>query len=161
MTVRFYSSTAAETTLTASITSGNTSIQVGSVTGFPVLTPYTLALDYESATEELVEVTGAAGTTLTVTRAIDSTSATAHNAGARVRHVSSARDFADSRAHENASVRSGYQVDVFRLEHCRQPGRMGELDDLTADRLDRNRKRERGFEVGPGAGCVDDPPARH
>lgn len=104
MTVRFYSSTAAETTLTASITSGSTSIQVGSVTGFPVLTPYTLALDYESATEELVEVTNAAGTTLTITRAIDSTSATAHNAGARVRHVSSARDFADSRAHENAST---------------------------------------------------------
>lgn len=102
MTVRYYSSTAAETTLTASITSGNTAIQVGSVTGFPVLTPYTLALDYESATEELVEVTNAAGTTLTVTRAIDSTSAAAHNAGARVRHVSSARDFTDSRSHENA-----------------------------------------------------------
>lgn len=104
MTVRYYSSVAAETTLNGSITAGNTSIQVASVTGFPALTPYTLALDYESANEELVEVTNAAGTTLTVTRAIDSTSAGSHNAGARVRHVSSARDFTDSRNHENSTM---------------------------------------------------------
>jgi len=102
LVVRYYSSVAPETTLTGSITSGSTSITVGSTTGFPALTPYTLALDYESASEELVQVNSAAGLTLTVTRAIDGTSATSHNAGARVRHVSSARDFADSRTHENS-----------------------------------------------------------
>lgn len=101
MVVRFYSSVAPETTLSAGITNSATSITVGSVTGFPSTTPYTLALDYEGAIEELVQVEAAAGTTLTVTRAIDGTSAAAHNAGARVRHVSSARDFADSRSHEN------------------------------------------------------------
>jgi len=103
MVVRFYSSVAPETTLSAGITNASTSIQVGSVTGFPTNTPYTLALDYEGATEELVQVNGAAGTTLTVTRAVDGTSAASHNAGARVRHVSSARDFADSRNHENSA----------------------------------------------------------
>lgn len=100
MATRYYSSVAAETTLVASITNGNTSIQIASATGLPALTPFTLALDYEAATEELVEVTAVAGTTLTVTRGIDGTSAASHNAGARVRHVSSARDFSDSRTHE-------------------------------------------------------------
>lgn len=104
MTVRYYSSVAAETTLVASITNANTSIQIASATGLPALTPFTLALDYEAATEELVEVTAVAGTTLTITRGIDGTSAASHNAGARVRHVSSARDFSDSRTHENTST---------------------------------------------------------
>lgn len=103
MTVRFYSSVAAETQLVNSITNVSTSIIVASATGLPVSFPYTLALDYEGATEELVQVTNAAGTTLTITRAYDSTSATSHNAGARVRHTSSAQDFRDSRNHENAT----------------------------------------------------------
>lgn len=102
MTVRYYSSVAPETTLSNTINNSATSITVGSTVGFPPLTPYTLALDYEGATEELVQVNSAAGTTLSVTRAIDGTSAAAHNAGARVRHVTSARDFSDSRTHENS-----------------------------------------------------------
>lgn len=103
MTVRFYSSTATETTLAATITAAATTVNVASTTGFPALTPFTLALDYEAATEELVEVTAVAGLSLTVTRSIDGTSAVAHTVGARVRHVSSARDFSDSRAHEQAT----------------------------------------------------------
>lgn len=103
MVVRFYSSVAPETTLSAGVTNASTSIQVGSTTGFPANTPYTIALDYEGAIEELVQVNAAAGTTLTVDRAVDGTSAAAHNAGARVRHVSSARDFSDSRTHENSA----------------------------------------------------------
>lgn len=101
MTVRFYSSTAQETTLQVGINNSATVILVAATTGFPASLPYTLAIDYESGTEELVDVTGAAGLSLTVTRAVDGTSAAAHSAGARVRHVSSARDFRDSRDHEN------------------------------------------------------------
>lgn len=102
MVVRYYSSVAPPTTLSAGITSGSTSIQVGSTTGFPALTPYTLSIDYGSSSEELVQVNSVGGVVLSVTRAIDGTSATSHNAGAIIRHVSSARDFADSRSHENA-----------------------------------------------------------
>ncbi len=102
MVVRYYSSVAPETTLTSGINNAATTIMVGSTVGFPALTPYTLALDYEGLTEELVQVNNVAGTSLDVTRAIDGTSAASHNAGARVRHVSSARDFADSRTHENS-----------------------------------------------------------
>ena len=103
MTVRFYSSIAQQTTLTGTYSPSSTAIAVAGTTGFPSSTPYTLSLDYGQPNEELVEVTSVAGLTLTVTRAVDGTSATTHNAGAVVRHVSSARDFADSRAHENAS----------------------------------------------------------
>lgn len=100
MTVRYYSSVATPTTLSAGINNSVTTISVGSVTGFPTLYPYTLAIDYDTALVELVEVTNAAGTTLTVTRAIDGTSATSHSGGAAVRHVASARDYQNSRDHE-------------------------------------------------------------
>lgn len=104
MTVRYYSSIALQTTLTNGITASSTTIQVASTTGFPGSTPFTLALDYGSANEELVDVTMVAALSLTVTRGVDGTSAGTHNPGAVVRHVSSGRDFSDSRAHENAST---------------------------------------------------------
>lgn len=104
MAVRYYSSVAPETTLVSGISPANTTMQVQSVAGLPIQYPYTMAVDYESALEELVSVTGAAGTTLTITRAYDGTSAAAHNSGARVRHVSSAQDHRDSRDHEEANT---------------------------------------------------------
>ncbi len=104
MTVRYYSSIAPEVTLTAGVNNVDTVIIVSDTTGFPINTPYTLALDYGGATEELVQVNSVAGTSLTVTRAIDGTSAASHGAGSKVRHVSSARDFKDSRDHENATA---------------------------------------------------------
>ncbi len=107
MVVRYYSSVATPTTLSAGINNSTTSITVAATTGFPTLYPYTLALDFDTALTELVEVTNAAGTTLTVTRAVDGTSATSHSAGAAVRHVASARDYADSRAHENSDSEHG------------------------------------------------------
>lgn len=104
MTDRYYASTALPTTLTLNITPVSTVIDVAALVGYPSSFPYTLCIDFDTGLRELVEVTNAAGTTLTVTRAIDGTSAVAHSAGATVRHVSSARDYADSRAHENAST---------------------------------------------------------
>jgi hypothetical protein len=101
--LRFYSSIASPTTLSGSISAGATSITVGATTGFPTSVPYTLALDYGAATEELVDVTAVAGTTLTVTRGVDGTSAQSHSLGAVVRHVASGRDFADYQTHQAAS----------------------------------------------------------
>lgn len=102
MVVRFYSSTSQPTTLALNATAASTVIEVAALVGYPGSYPYTLCLDYDTGLRELVEVTNAAGTTLTVTRGVDGTSAVDHSAGAVVRHVSSARDYADSRAHENA-----------------------------------------------------------
>lgn len=101
---RYYSSIALPTTLTGGVTNSGTSIAVASTSGFPGSLPFILALDYNTATEELVLVTGVAALTLTVTRAFDGTAGSSHNTGAVVRHVSSAIDFTDSRTHEASST---------------------------------------------------------
>lgn len=90
---RYFSSTAQPTNLTSNISSGTTAVPVAATTGFPVLYPYTIALDYGTSLEELCDVTNASGLNLTVTRGVDGTSAASHSIGAAVRHVSSARDF--------------------------------------------------------------------
>jgi hypothetical protein len=100
---RYYSSVAIDTTLTGAVNSSGTSITVASVSGFPASYPYTLALDYDTSSEELVNVTAAAGLTLTIVRGQDGTSGTAHNAGAAVKHVASARDFREPQEHIAAS----------------------------------------------------------
>lgn len=104
---RFYSNTAVSTTLTGGINNSVTSIVVGSVSGFPVSFPYTLVLDFGTASEELVSVSAAAGTTLTVTRGADSTTATTHSAGATVKHTVSARDFSEPQVHMDSSAAHG------------------------------------------------------
>jgi hypothetical protein len=96
---RYYSSIAQDTTLTSNATSGASTIVVGATTGFPNSYPFTLAVDFDTSTEELVSVTGAAGLTLTVTRGLDGTSPQAHNIGAVVRHVISAQDIRETQQH--------------------------------------------------------------
>lgn len=103
MAIRNYSSVAAETTLQSGVNNVSTVILVQSTLGFPAA-PFTLAVDYGAATEELMDVTAVAGLSLTVTRAVDGTAATTHGAGAKVRHVSSARDFRESNTHINTSA---------------------------------------------------------
>lgn len=101
---RYYSSTAIDTTLTGAINGTATSITVASVSGFPASYPYTLALSYDTASEELVNVTAAAGTTLTIVRGQDGTTGVAHDAGAPVKHVASARDYREPQEHIAAST---------------------------------------------------------
>lgn len=98
---RYYSSTAARTTLSSGINSTATSITVGSVSGFPGSFPYTLILDQDTVSEEVVNVTAASGTTLTVTRGQDGTTGVSHSSGADVNHGVSARDFDEPNAHVN------------------------------------------------------------
>ena len=100
---RYYSSTAVDTTLTGAINSSATTITVAAVSGFPASYPYTLALDYDTSSEELVNVTAAAGTTLTIVRGQDGTTGVSHDAGAAVKHVASARDYREPQEHIAAS----------------------------------------------------------
>jgi len=100
---RYYSSVAIDTTLTGAVNNSATSITVASVSGFPASYPYTLALGYDTASEELVNVTAAAGLTLTIVRGQDGTTGTAHDAGAAVKHVASARDYREPQEHIAAS----------------------------------------------------------
>jgi hypothetical protein len=102
MPVRQYANAPA-TTLASSCTAGATSIVVTATTGLPITYPFTLILDRGTATEEAVSVTAAAGTTLTVSRGIDSTTAFAHIQGATVEHGITAQDIREANAHVNAS----------------------------------------------------------
>jgi len=116
---RFYSSIAAVTNLQVTAAPTDATIQVASSAGFPGSFPYTLSLDYGSANEELVDVTSGGPTVFNVTRHVDGTSASTHNAGAIVRHVTSARDFTDSRTHEastSAHGISGQFVDTLSVQ---------------------------------------------
>lgn len=93
MARRYYSSTARRTTLASDINSSVTSLTVAAVSGWPSSFPYTLCIDEGTLSEELVEVTARSGTTVTVTRGVDGSTAVAHTAGATVNHAVSARDF--------------------------------------------------------------------
>lgn len=101
--MRRYSNNAAQTTLSAAATAAQTSISVTAVTGFPSV-EFVLALDYGTSNQELVLVTAVSGTSLTVTRGYDNTTALSHAVGAVVVHTHSAADFADSRSHEAATT---------------------------------------------------------
>ena len=119
---RYYSSTAVETSLQSSIPAqsqgqSNTSFIVASVSGFPSSLPYTLIVDPDTSKEEVVTVTAASSTTLTVTRGADNTQAVAHSAGAVVRHGVSGRDFREEQAHIAAR---GYDIDETILTAANQ-----------------------------------------
>lgn len=81
-----YSGAPASTTLNGSINNSTTSIEILSATGWPTVSNngHYAVIDPGLATEEKVLVTARSGTTLTVTRAGDSTSAAAHDDGATI-----------------------------------------------------------------------------
>lgn len=90
---RYYSNTAVSTTITSGLNNTATTVPVAATTGFPVSYPWTGVIDPGTASEELVEVTAAAGLNLTVTRGADGTAAVTHSSGAVFKHVASARDY--------------------------------------------------------------------
>lgn len=99
---RRYSSISASTTLATTITSGATSMLVSSGTASTLLGGVTLtagnvdqfavALDPDTAYEEIVFVTAVSGDTLTVVRGRAGTSAIEHSSGAAVKHVLTGED---------------------------------------------------------------------
>jgi hypothetical protein len=110
MTTRQYSSRSQQSTLTGSITSGDTSMTVVSGTGLlggvtiPGGRTYTLVIDVDTALEEIVDATAVSTNTFTITRARDGSSAQAHSAGAVVRHMAIGRDFRDANLHAEAAA---------------------------------------------------------
>ena len=119
MTVRKYSSISQETTLTSALNSSATTMVVASSTAVlggitlsntSPLETFILVIDPDTALEEIVEVTypsSSASNTLTIVRGIDSSSAIAHSAGAKVRHMAIGRDFRDANTHIEATTGHG------------------------------------------------------
>lgn len=99
---RYYANAPA-TSLSSTVSASATSIVVDSTTGLPVNHPFTLIIDRGTASEEVVSCTGASGTTLSVTRGYDSTTAFSHSAGAVVEHGISAIDPREANTHVNTT----------------------------------------------------------
>ena len=110
MTTRQYSSRSQQSTLTAAVTSGATSITVVSGTGLlggvtiPSGRTFTLVIDPDTAIEEIVDATAVSTNTFTITRAIDGSTAQDHSAGAVVRHMAIGRDYRDANLHAEADA---------------------------------------------------------
>lgn len=104
MTTRKYVDLAPAATLTGSITSGATSVVVNSLTGFPASFPYSVVIDRDTASAEVILVTAAAGSTATVTRNANGLGAFSHAASATFEHVAVAQDMTDAAQHIAAST---------------------------------------------------------
>jgi uncharacterized protein YaiE (UPF0345 family) len=103
MSLRNFSNVAVETSLTAGVNSSVTSLTVGSVSGWAAA-PFTITVDPDTINEEGMLVTNVAGTTLTVTRGYNGTTALSHTSGAAVKHAALAIEFTEANAHNNAST---------------------------------------------------------
>ena len=99
---RYYSSTAVRTTIVLPITNVATSLIVYDGTGYPAA-PFTIIVDVDSVTEEVMTVTSKTSTTFNVTRGVEGSLAIAHLAGATVQHGVSARDFDEPNAFINGT----------------------------------------------------------
>jgi hypothetical protein len=110
MPARQYRSTVEAKTLNQTITNSSTTIVLNSVTTLPTTYPYTLVINPDTLTEEIVTVTSSGGgNTLNVTRGQDGTTAQGHNLGAAVRHMITARDLQEPQDHIN---NGGYHIIV-------------------------------------------------
>ena len=122
MPIRKYSSTSQETTLTSALTSSASTMVVASASGLlSGITPasgetFTVVIDPDTALEEIVDVitpSAPGSNTLTITRGtgVDGTTAIAHSAGAKVRHMAIGRDFREANSHiENVTTAHGLTI---------------------------------------------------
>jgi hypothetical protein len=99
---RLYSSISVETILSAAITSSQTSLAVATGTGSALLggvtlaagnvDQFTIAVDPDTANEEIMFITGNSGDTFTIVRGRAGSTAITHASGATVRHVMTSND---------------------------------------------------------------------
>ena len=99
---RLYSSISVETILSASINASQTSLAVSTGTGAALLggvtlasgnvDQFTVAIDPDTANEEIVFITGNSGDTFTIVRGRAGSTAITHASGATVRHVLTSDD---------------------------------------------------------------------
>ena len=99
---RKWSSISAETTLSANITSSQTTMVVTNATNLlggvnpaslSTTNDFVVVLDPDTSSEEIVRVTAASGNLLTIVRGHDSSTAKVHTSGAAVRHMAIGEDF--------------------------------------------------------------------
>lgn len=99
---RHYVNNAPTTTLAGTINNAVTSLSVASASGFPTV-PFIAVLEANTSNEEIVLVTNVVGTTWTIARAQDGTSAVSHLAGTNVNHGLVRQDADECNAHSAAT----------------------------------------------------------
>ena len=118
---RLFSSTSIETTLASGINSSVTSMTVASGTGSALLggvtlaagnvDQFTVALDPDTTSEEIVFVTARSSDTFTISRGEAGTTNISHSAGATVRHVLTSDDldaFEDGLANQQQVIATAF-----------------------------------------------------
>jgi len=99
MPARNYTSVLDAKSLAVTMNSSVTTMQLNNLTGIPSY-PFTMVIEPDTANEEIVTVSAlSSGTTLTVVRGQDGTSAVGHDSGAAVRHMVTARDLQEPQNH--------------------------------------------------------------
>lgn len=117
---RLYSSISVQTTLASPISSGDVTMTVSSGTGSSLLggvtlatggaDQFTVAIDPDTANEEIVFVTAAASDTFTIVRGRAGTTAVSHSSGATVKHVLTSDDLNAFEAGLNQTLPFNAQV---------------------------------------------------
>lgn len=102
MSIRNYSNTGSLASLANPIGATDTSIVLSGLTGVPAA-PFTASIGRGTGSEELVLVTAVAGSTVTVTRGYDGTSAQAQSGGTSFQEVVAAIDFREANTHINGT----------------------------------------------------------
>ena len=118
---RLFSSTSIETTLASGVNSSVTSMTVASGTGSALLggvtlaagnvDQFTVALDPDTTSEEIVFVTARSSDTFTISRGEAGTTNISHSAGATVRHVLTSDDldaFEDGLANQQQVIATAF-----------------------------------------------------
>lgn len=100
MTARNYTNDAPPVALTVDVDDNDTVFTVGSTSGYPVA-PFTLGIERGTVNEEACLVTALTGTTFTVTRGYDGTTAVPHTSPAAIEHCVVSLDYAEANAHIN------------------------------------------------------------
>lgn len=103
MAIRNFNNVTTLGALTGPVSSSATTVVVTNFSQYPTV-PFTVTIDRNTATEEIVLVTAVAGSTLTVTRGYDGTAPIGHLAGGAVEHTAIALDFAEANTHVNATT---------------------------------------------------------
>lgn len=101
--VRNYNNVTSLGALTGPVLGAATTLVVTAFSQYPA-TPFTITVDRNTATEEIMLVTSVSGSTLTVTRGYDGTAGIGHLAGATVEHTAVALDFTEANQHHNATA---------------------------------------------------------
>ena len=99
MPARNYTSVLDAKSLALTMNSSVTTMQLNNLTGIPSY-PFTMVIEPDTANEEIVTVSAlSSGTTVTVVRGQDGTTAVGHDSGSAVRHMITARDLQEPQNH--------------------------------------------------------------